>query len=224
MARSSKRQTVYTQNQTVGMQRLLSSSAEHVIGIDEVGMGCWAGPVVVAGVCMLRTWGHSDVKDSKKMTHLSRQKALYKHIYPNALGYVVLSKTSVEIDKVGIKTAHAQLMEGVGLYLRRRFPDALVVQDGNEKFAIPNGQVPNTGYVNVINFSKADVLVPSVSAASILAKVSRDLYMREEAKKYPGYGFETNVGYHSDLHRKALDRWGITPIHRRSYEPVKLYC
>lgn len=213
-----KREVHLTQDQFVGFQRLSSSSAEYIIGIDEVGMGSWAGPVVVAGVCMPKAWAHPKVKDSKKMTHSSRMKALQKYIYPNALSYVVLSKTAAEIDEVGIKIAHAQLTEGVGLYLRRRFPDAPIVQDGDVKFAI------NGTYQNIIAFKSADALVPCVSAASVLAKVSRDLYMKEEAKKYPGYGFETNVGYHSKKHREALDRWGVCAIHRRSYKPVALYC
>jgi ribonuclease HII len=216
--RSSRRQVVLTQDQFVGFQRLSSSSAEYIIGIDEVGMGCWAGPVVVAGVCMPKAWRHPKVKDSKRMTHSSRVKALHAHIYPAALSYVVLSKTAAEIDRVGIRTAHAQLMEGVGLYLRRRFPDAPVVQDGDTKHALGGD------YRNIINFKKADDLVPCVSAASVLAKVSRDLYMKEEAKRYPGYGFETNVGYHSKIHREALDRWGVCLLHRRSYKPVQLYC
>jgi ribonuclease HII len=219
-----KREPHLTQDQFVGLQRLSSSSAEHIIGIDEVGMGSWAGPVVVAGVCVRREWDHPSVRDSKRLTHKTRQKALYEQIYPNALAYVVLSKSSAEIDRIGIKTAHAQLMEGVGLYLRHRFPKALVVMDGDEKFAIPDGQELNNGYRGVIAFKKADDQVPCVRAASILAKVSRDLFMKAEAEKHPGYGFETNVGYHSHVHKQALDRWGITPLHRKSYKPVAMYC
>ncbi len=213
-----KRQVLLTQDQLMGMQRLSSSSAEYLIGIDEVGMGSWAGPVVVAGVCMPRAWGHPDVKDSKKMTHKSRVKALHKHIYPNALSFVVLSKPATEIDRVGIRTAHAQLMEGVGLYLRYRFPDAPIVQDGDIKFSV------NGDYRNIINFKKADNLVPCVQAASVLAKVSRDLYMKGLAEKFPYYGFDTNVGYHSKKHRDGLDKHGVCFLHRRSYKPVQVYC
>lgn len=219
-----KKQVHLTQDQFVGLQRLASSSAKYIIGVDEVGMGSWAGPVVVAGVCMPKSWSHPKVKDSKQMTHNSRQDALHKFIYPAALSYVVLSKSSEEIDRLGIKTAHAQLMEGVGLYLRHRFPDALVVEDGDQKIPIHDGQELNNGYRGVIAFKKADELVPCVSAASVLAKVTRDLFMKAQAKVYPGYGFETNVGYHSKVHKDALDRWGLTPLHRRSYKPVQMYC
>lgn len=219
-----KREWRLRPDQYAGIQRLSSSSAKCVIGIDEVGRGSWAGPLVVAGVCMPKEWRHPEVKDSKKMTHKSRMKALHEHIYPNALAYVVLSMTNEQIDKVGLGKAQYQLTEGCGLYLRHRYPEAPVVQDGTEKVPILDGQELNNGYNNLIAFKDADEHVPCVSAASVLAKVTRDLYMKEENKKFPGYGFDTNVGYHSKKHRDALDRWGITPLHRKSFGPVALYC
>lgn len=211
-----KRLRLSPQQQRV-VDRISSSSSEHIIGIDEVGMGSWAGPVVVAAVVLPKSWSHEKVKDSKQLTHKQRMNAWYQHILPNALAYCVLSQDNVAIDKESIQAVHRRLTEAAAIYCRVRYPTGLVVQDGDLPTEI-DGSV-----TRVLWMPKADVVVPAVSAASILAKVSRDLYMKQMAEVYPGYGFETNVGYHSEKHKKGLEQLGLTPLHRRSYKPVKAY-
>jgi ribonuclease HII len=199
------------------LERIASSSVEHVIGIDEVGMGSWAGPVVVAAVTVKKGWDHNEVVDSKRLSHRARLEAWSKHILPNAVAHCVLSQPSEAIDAEGIGKVRARLTESAAIYCRHRFPDALVVQDGDLPIEVDGSAA------NVVWLPNADVVVPAVSAASILAKVTRDLYMRKMAELYPGYGFETNVGYHSKKHVLGLERLGPTPIHRLSYKPVKAY-
>ena len=200
------------------LERVASSSSEYVIGIDEVGLGCWAGPIVVAAVVFRKDWDHDEVVDSKRISHKKRMDALQKHILPNALVTCVLSQPNTAIDAEGIQAVLARLTEGCALFCRHRFPRTFVVLDGDVPIEV-DGSV-----TRVVWMPKADVIVTAVSAASILAKVTRDIYMKEQAKIYPGYGWETNVGYHSKRHVWGLENLGITPLHRRSYKPVAAYA
>jgi ribonuclease HII len=201
----------------VAQQRALQLIAEYplpyLIGIDEVGVGSWAGPVVVAGCVVTAGWRDAAVKDSKQLTQKRRQVAR-DIILRSALASVVLEASSDIIDQYGIGKVHAWLTEGVALYCLRRFPDALVIQDG--ELPIPVGGGPP-----MVWLAKADVHVPAVSAASVLAKEHRDKYMREQHALYPAYGFNTNMGYGTPQHHKGLQQVGTCPLHRISYKPVQ---
>lgn len=198
--------------------RIKSAPMRVVCGIDEVGRGPFAGPVTVAGVLFAKDFFHEDIRDSKEMTHKERVRVLHDIIYPNALETIVLSQSAEYIDQVGIGVVQEELTEAVALYMRHRFPTCLVVQDGNHPTKIDGSTK------NVIWLPSADALVPSVSAASILAKVTRDTYMLSMAEQYPGYGFETNMGYRSEAHLRGLAQYGVCPLHRRSWRPVKPFC
>jgi ribonuclease HII len=209
--------TSLMRRQLEALERIDRHPSSVTIGIDEVGMGAWAGPVTVAVVVLPKGWAHAEVTDSKKLTGKQREKALRTHVLPNALFHCVLSMPSVAVDRVGIKRARDCLTESVGWLARVRFPTALIVQDGKEDEVVP---VDGSTH-SIICLPKADALVPAVGAASILAKVTRDTHMKEMDKLHPGYGFANNVGYHSKTHKVFLEKNGPSPIHRRSYEPVK---
>lgn len=179
-----------------------------IVGIDEVGRGCWAGPLV-AGAVVLNT-DIAGLKDSKKLSRLQRERLTLEIEASGAaigLGWV----TPAEIDEVGLTQAVRLAME--------RALDALlpgyerVIIDGNFNFLAHR---PGTQAV-----IKADDSVPAVSAASIVAKVARDNYMNEQALMYPGYGFESHVGYGTAAHLQALKTRGVTPLHRLSFKPLQ---
>ncbi len=215
--RERRAQTCFKLSQLRALEEINRSSASHIIGIDESGIGCLAGPLVVAGVAVPKGWSHPDVKDSKMLSPKQRARVLQEVIYEQELVTCMLYRHAHDIDEVGIRKSIHQLTEGVALYLLRRLPDALVVQDGEDP-------VPVEGSLkNVVYLAKADRHVPAVSAASILAKESHDLYMREQHQLYPHWDFESNVGYPSLKHRQAVAKHGLSPIHRVSYGALKKY-
>lgn len=188
-----------------------------ILGIDEVGRGPLAGPLVVGAVILPeeeRDW-FLELKDSKKLSVKKREK-LSEIILKEAtvgLGWV----SSDEIDEVGISEAlvlatkrAVKMVQG----FRRSFSQIII--DGKVNF-LKGTRLER--YVSTV--VKADDLIKEVSAASIVAKVARDRYMVEVAKKYPEYGFEKHVGYGTAEHRKAIDDFEICPEHRKSFEPCK---
>jgi ribonuclease HII len=180
-----------------------------MIGIDEVGRGCWAGPLVVAAVRLKQPiFG---LKDSKKLSRQQREK-LYRLIEMNAdIGLAVIMPAVV--DKLGLGRAVEKAF--VESYKQLSPQNEVVVVDGNINYlaAIEARSVCEI---------KADSLYPEVSAASIYAKVYRDNYMIKLAEKYPNYGFDKHVGYGTKIHSEALGLYGpIKGIHRFSYKPIK---
>jgi ribonuclease HII len=179
------------------------------IGLDEVGRGCWAGPLLAAAVRLREQI--DGLTDSKKLT-AKRRKLLSDEIKLKAdygIGWV----THTEVDQLGLTAA-------VGLAMSRaisqlEIADDLIIIDGNYNY-LPD-------HAKVQTLIKADALVPEVSAASILAKVARDEYMAEQALLFPGYGFENHVGYGTAVHIAALKQLGITELHRLSYKPIKAF-
>lgn len=186
----------------------LSQGARIVAGVDEVGRGPLAGPVVAAAVVLDIARLPEGLDDSKKLGP-ARRRVLHDAIAISA--EISIGHASVEeIDRLNILRASHLAMERAVAALPRRPCMALI--DGN---MIPRGlTVPARAII------KGDALSLSISAASIMAKIWRDDAMRDLAQHYPGYGWETNVGYPSKSHTAALRDLGVTPHHRRSFKPV----
>jgi ribonuclease HII len=202
------------------VENLLRSRSRWVIGIDEVGMGALAGPIAVGAVVTEVGWSHGLVKDSKKYVdsktfkaHEKRVKVLDGIIKPQVLFSSLSLVESQLIDSLGIQDAWHQCLWQVAKKCLERYPDAVVVVDGNTC-----GSVPTT---NAVAIPRGDCLVPAVSAASVMAKVSRDRVMEMLGRAYPEYAFEQNKGYGTRRHMVALAVHGPCPVHRRSYDPVR---
>jgi ribonuclease HII len=179
-----------------------------VAGVDEVGRGPLAGPVVAAAVILDVTWIPDGLNDSKKVP-LKQREALCAVLMDCA--EVGFGEASVEeIDRLNIlRASHLAMVRAVQALPRR--PDHVLV-DGN---LIPRDfGWPATAVI------RGDSLSQSIAAASIVAKIRRDRIMWDLAQHYPGYGWETNMGYPSKSHRLALQNLGVTPHHRRSFKPV----
>ena len=180
-----------------------------VAGIDEAGRGPLAGPVVAAAVILPEKHFIDGLRDSKKLSQKKR-KCLYKIIKKESIS-VGIGIIGVEtIDELNIKEATLYAMKGALKNLKIK-PDKLLI-DG---FPLDTQEIPNKGII------KGDDLIDSIRAASIVAKVTRDRIMLEYAKIFPEYGFENHFGYGTKKHMNALKFYGSSPIHRRSYKPVK---
>ena len=181
-----------------------------ILGIDEVGRGPWAGPLVV-GACVLGDAQIDGLTDSKKLTPKKRE-ALAPIIQEKAavgLGWI----SAEELDEIGITAALCKACRDAVKQIHVPFHEIII--DGTINFL---RDTPLASHVQVL--TKADLLVPEVSAASIVAKVARDDYMHKLAEKYPGYGFEKHVGYGTAAHKKALAELGVCPEHRKSFKPI----
>jgi len=180
-----------------------------IVGIDEVGRGCWAGPLV-AGAVILPESIHG-LKDSKKLSKKQRGKLaveIESQARATGLGWV----QPEEIDRIG-------LTEAVRLAMRRAVDEIKIGYD----------EIIIDGNINYLAYDarsravvKADDLVPSVSAASVLAKVARDNWMANEAHKlFPEYEFGNHVGYGTKRHIELLKLHGVSSLHRKSYKPIQ---
>lgn len=180
----------------------------HVAGVDEVGRGCLAGPVVAAAVILDPANPIEGLRDSKKLAP-HRREELAQEIKAKALAWAVAEMGPEVIDEINILQATLRAMK---LAVERLSvePDFVRV-DGNK---LPRWKWLSEAIV------KGDDLVPEISAASIIAKTTRDAYMVRMAERYPQYGFEHNVGYGTEVHIEALHRFGPTPIHRKTFAPV----
>lgn len=180
-----------------------------IVGIDEVGRGCMAGPLVAGAVLFDKPM--RGLKDSKKLTREQRivfDAKIRKKALAHGLGWVMPE----ELDEVGLTQAVRLAMERALLAIELEYERVII--DGNYNFL---RHVPKTE-----TLIKADDLIPAVSAASILAKVARDTWMIDAAKDYPDYGFDSHVGYCTPAHRAAVARHGICALHRKSFAPIKL--
>ena len=183
-----------------------------LLGIDEVGRGPWAGPLVV-GACVLRE-PIEGLNDSKKLTPKRREK-LAAEIHEKAycgLGWV----SAEELDEIGLSASLRKACREAVKAVQAQKPEFNeIIIDGTINFL---SDTPLGKYVAVL--PKADALVPEVSAASIIAKVARDNYMIELAERFPGYGFEKHVGYGTAAHKAALLELGPCEEHRKSFRPI----
>ena len=175
-------------------------------GCDEAGRGCLAGSVYAAAVILPPDYTNDDLNDSKKLTEKKRY-LLRTQIQHDALAWAVGVVTPEEIDKINILNASILAMHRALDQLSVR-PEAVII-DGN-RFK-PYQDLPYTTIV------KGDAKYLSIAAASILAKTYRDDYMNELAQQYPQYGWQENKGYPTRQHREAIRQWGVTPLHRKSY-------
>ncbi len=180
-----------------------------VAGVDEVGRGPLAGPVVTAAVILDRRHVIDGLADSKRLSE-KRRRQLDLLIREYAASFSIAQADVHEIDQMNILQATMLAMQRAvaGLTIR---PDKVLV-DGNRLPVLPCAAEAIIG---------GDGLVAEISAASIIAKVYRDRMMKGLHHRYPQYGFDSNKGYPTRLHREALQKYGVTPIHRRSFAPVK---
>lgn len=188
---------------------LLASYAQDGIeaGCDEAGRGCLAGPVVAAAVILPKNYEHSLLNDSKQMTREDRL-LVRDDILRDALAWAVAEVDQTEIDHINILNASFKAMHRAIDQLPIK-PTLLLI-DGNR--FIPYEDLP---YQCIV---KGDATYLSIAAASVLAKTYRDEKMQRLAIDFPGYGWETNVGYPTEFHRSAIKSLGVTPIHRKSFQ------
>ena len=180
-----------------------------IVGIDEAGRGPLAGPVSAAAVILDDTNPIEGLMDSKKISEKKRER-LFIEIKQKALAYGIALVSPAEIDRTNILQASLLAMQQAVAKLSIAPTHALV--DGNR------GPILNCTVECII---KGDEKIPAISAASILAKVTRDHLMIELDAQYPGYGLAKHKGYPTKAHCQALTELGITPIHRRSFGPVR---
>ncbi len=179
-----------------------------IIGVDEVGRGSLAGPLVVGAVML--SANIDGLKDSKLLTP-KRREQLSEIIKLRAefigLGWV----SALDIDRLGLNRALSLAGERALAELSIDYDK--IILDGSVNYLPPQFRVETV--------IKADMSVAAVSAASIVAKVARDKFMHELARQIPNYGFERNVGYGTAEHLKAIQTYGVSEQHRRSFEPIK---
>ena len=188
-------------------QELRSDGHEIIVGVDEVGRGAWAGPLMVGAAVLPSDKRVNGVRDSKLLTEVERER-LFDRIAGWCVTWSVGAATQAECDELGMAEAQRLAARRAigGLSVA---PDTAIV-DGTWNFL--------RGTVGDVHLKvKADARCLSVAAASILAKVTRDRVMRAEAEHYPAYAFESNKGYPCSMHKAALQAWGPTAIHRRTW-------
>lgn len=208
---------------------LFSSGARVVAGIDEVGRGAWAGPVSVGVIAISPQMAEAPqgIRDSKLLS-AKRREALAPAIISWALASAVGSASNLECDRLGMRGAVAlassRALDALGLAV-----DAVIVDGpidllsgggpGFDDLVADHAWRRTPPRVEAV--VKADQRCLSVAAASVVAKVARDAEMAQWAERYPGYGFEKSVGYPAPIHREALVRSGLTPLHRVSWSYVE---
>lgn len=192
-------------------KELYTQGIHLIAGVDEVGRGPLAGPVVAAAVILPKACKIPGLNDSKKIPK-SKHKEIYEAVFQNAIAIGIGIKDNHVIDQVNIYEAtKLAMMEAIGQLDPR--PQHLLIDA--MKLDLPISQT---------SIIKGDANSLSIAAASIVAKVTRDQMMEKFDQEYPGYDFAQNAGYGTAKHLAGLDQLGVTPIHRRSFEPVKSMC
>jgi ribonuclease HII len=209
---------ILTPDQEWGLRTIANSKSEFLIGIDEVGLGAGAGPFALCGAVFPRTWSHPEVKDSKKFghgipAHEKRLRVYREIIQPACLFQHVEVVTHEDIDALGLDLALNDALYRAGLHCSHAFPGAVVAIDGSRNLRLLRAEA-------TVAITKGDSLIPAISAASIIAKTTRDQLMIEYDATYPMYGFKNHMGYLVPEHEKALAEHGPCPIHRKSYKPI----
>lgn len=186
-----------------------------ICGVDEAGRGPLVGSVVAAAVVLDPKKPITGLKDSKKLTAKSRE-FLFDQIIQSSMAWAIAEATPNEIDRINIlqatMLAMARAVEGLN-FEGGRLPDKAII-DGNR---CPELKIPAEAII------KGDAKEPAISAASILAKVTRDRQMEELHLKYPQYGFNIHMGYPTVKHLEAINRFGICDSHRKTFGPIKRF-
>jgi ribonuclease HII len=190
-------------------QELWQEGRTLVAGVDEVGVGPLAGPVVAGAVILPHAYKLRELNDSKKLDGATRER-LAEHIKAEAVAWAIGIAEVEEIDRLNIY--HASLLAMRRAVEALAQPPEFVLVDAR---TVPDLTIPQRGIV------KGDCLSASIAAASILAKTTRDALMCEFERQYPGYGFAAHKGYSTPEHCRALRECGVTPIHRRSFRRVR---
>lgn len=180
---------------------------DYIIGLDEAGRGPMAGELVVAGVIFPKGFYDEKINDSKQLSEKKRE-ALYDLIVENALAYDIEIISVEDVDILNVYQASKLGMEKCIENLKRE-----------KMFALSDAMPLN--YADHEAIIKGDAKSISIGAASILAKVTRDRLMKEYAKIYPEYGFDKHKGYVTKMHKEAIEKYGVCPIHRKSFAPVQ---
>lgn len=188
-------------------QQAYDLGKKYIVGLDEAGRGPMAGPLVVGAVIFPRGYYNEKINDSKKLTEKKREE-LYAVIIQDALAYQIEIIDVESVDRLNVYQASKKGMLDAIQHLSIR-PDFALTD------AMPLGDA--IAHQAIV---KGDAKSLSIGAASILAKVTRDRIMNEYARIYPEYGFEKHKGYPTKQHKEALKKYGVTPIHRRSFQPV----
>ena len=192
-------------------RKLIAEGFAVIAGIDEAGCGCWAGPVYAAAVILPLNSRIGLIRDSKRLS-LDQRRRVIIDIKNKATAWAVGTASHEEVDKLNIRQAAFLAMRRAIESLSIK-PQAVLV-DG---FMLPNISIPCRRVIG------GDRLVKSISAASIIAKVERDIEMERLDTMYPGYGFADHKGYGTKQHQNALKKLGASTIHRMSYKPLQPY-
>ena len=179
-----------------------------IAGVDEVGRGSLVGPVYAAAVILKKNLDKKKLKDSKKLSKRNRE-ILEKYIKKNSF-WAIGSASIIEIEKLNILNASLLAMKRAIKKLKKK--PSLVLIDGNK--------IPKLNNYKIINVIKGDQKIPEISAASIIAKVSRDRLIKKISKKYKNYSWDKNAGYGTREHLRAIKKFGITKHHRKTFRPT----
>ena len=183
-----------------------------IAGCDEAGRGPMAGPLVAASVILPVGYKLDDLNDSKKLTPKKRDK-LFDIIMEDAIEVQVAIISPSDVDDLNVYAASKKAMTDCVLNFKNT-PDYVLTD------CMPLEEITEKG-IEVLDIVKGDAKSATIAASSIIAKVTRDRIMDEYDKVYPQYGFVKHKGYVTKLHREMLEKYGVTPIHRRSFAPVK---
>ena len=181
---------------------------EIIAGVDEVGRGSLVGPVYAAAVILDKSINHKILKDSKTLSNNKREE-LYKYIKKNSI-WATGQASIKEIEKINILQASLLAMKRAILKLNKK--PSLVLIDGNK--------LPNLKNYKLKCIIKGDQKIPSISAASIIAKVTRDKFITKLSNEFNNYGWDTNSGYGTIEHLSAIKIFGITKYHRKTFSPI----
>jgi ribonuclease HII len=189
----------------------MSTDYKYKVGIDEVGTGAWAGPAYVCGICAPEDWSIEGLRDSKK---LDKPKIYRFDEILSTLDHKIEVISVEDLDFRGMIPSLLRAYRRISKFFQEKYRDVRIEIDGV--------RVPS-GIKNCVSIKGGDNTIPHIMAAAILAKARRDKYMIEMAEKYPGYQWETNVGYGTSDHFEGMNHRGLTPLHRVSFKPVRQF-